>query len=420
MDPDILVSSAAAFFLVAISVWVLWLGFDALRSRSVARRAVEAEQRYLQAKVAQIMAQKDFEKEKTELSWNGFRKFEVVERLEEGGGICSFILKPHDKKPLPPYYPGQYLTFSLQTPDSSRPVIRCYSLSDSHAPDHYRVSIKRIDAKPDIPQSHPGKASNHFHKAIRPGSILDVKAPSGQFYLDITKSPPVVLIAGGVGLTPLLSMLNALVAAGSKREVWLFYGVTDGSHHIMKDHLNRLALENENINLRVCYSTPRPEDREGEDYHHAGRVDVALMKQVLPSSNYRYYICGPAGMMRQITEDLKAWGVPEKHVQYEAFGAATVKNVAPQTIQPGQTVRIEFTRSGKVLDWDHECESLLDFAENNGIAIDSGCRAGNCGTCLTALKEGDVDYVTEPGEKPEAGSCLACISVPKGDLRIDA
>lgn len=421
MDLDLLVTGTAGAFLASITIWVVWLGIDAVRSRNVSRRSVEAEQRYLQAKVAQIMAQKEFEKEKTELSWNGFRKFEVSERIEEGGGICSFILRPHDKKPLPPFYPGQYLTFSLQLPESSRPLIRCYSLSDCHHPDHYRVSIKQIDGDPSIPGSHPGKASNHFHKTIRKGTIVDVKAPTGQFYLDITKSPPVVLIAGGVGLTPVLSMLNALVAAGSKREVWLFYGVRDGSHHVMREHLNRIALENENINLRVCYSQPRDEDRLGEDYHHAGRVDVALLRSELPSSNYIYFICGPAGMMRTITADLKEWGVPERHVHYEAFGAATVKKVAPsQPATSSATFKVEFTRSGKMLDWDGSAESILDFAESNGIAIDSGCRAGNCGTCLTAVKEGEIEYVTEPGDKPESGSCLACISVPKGDLKLDA
>ena len=421
MDPDFLVSAIAILFLSLISAWVLWLGIDAVRSRSIVRRSVEAEHKFLQARVAQIMAQKDFEKEKKELSWNGYRKFEVTERRDEGGDITSFILRPHDKKNLPPFHPGQYLTFSLADGNWSKPLIRCYSLSDCHRPDCYRVSIKRIDGNPDIPKSHPGRVSNHFHQMIQPGAIVDVKAPSGQFYLDITKSPPIVLIAGGVGLTPLLSMLNAVAETGSKREVWLFYGVRDGFHHIMREHLAQLALENENINLRVCYSSPRPDDAEGRDYHHQGRVTIDLLKAELPSSNYRYFICGPANMMKQMTADLKAWGVPANHINYEAFGAATVKNVAATAIEkPATALKVEFTRSGKVLDWDYESESLLDFAESHGIPIDSGCRAGNCGTCLTAVKSGDVDYVTEPGEPPETGSCLTCISVPKADLKLDA
>ncbi|MEQ9199221.1 MAG: 2Fe-2S iron-sulfur cluster-binding protein, partial [Rhodospirillales bacterium] len=335
--------------------------------------------------------------------------------------ITSFILRPHDKKKLPPFHPGQYLTFSLTAGDWPKPMIRCYSLSDCHQPDCYRVSIKRIDKNPAIAQSHDGRVSNHFHQKIQPGAIIDVKAPSGQFFLDITKSPPIVLIAGGVGLTPLLSMLNAVVATGSKREVWLFYGVRDGSHHIMREHLAQLALENENINLRVCYSSPRTDDVRGRDYHHHGRVTIDLLRAELPSSNYRYFICGPADMMKQATAGLKAWGVPENHINYEAFGAATVKNVAsPGVVKPDRAMKIEFARSGKVLDWDYQSESLLDFAENHGILIESGCRAGNCGTCLTAVKSGDVEYVTEPGEQPESGSCLTCISVPKADLKLDA
>ena len=126
-------------------------------------------------------------------------------------------------------------------------------------------------------------------------------------------------------------------------------------------------------------------------------------------------------MMRTITADLKEWGVPDRHIHYEAFGAATVKKVAPsQPATSSATFKVEFTRSGKLLEWDGSAESILDFAESNGIAIDSGCRAGNCGTCVTAVKEGEIEYVTEPGDKPESGSCLACITVPKGNLKLDA
>ena len=83
-------------------------------------------------------------------------------------------------------------------------------------------------------------------------------------------------------------------------------------------------------------------------------------------------------------------------------------------------VQITFAKSGKTLDWNPEIGSILDFAEENDIDIDFGCRAGNCGTCITAIKDGEVDYLNEPGAEPEAGSCLACISVPKGNLSIDA
>jgi ferredoxin len=83
-------------------------------------------------------------------------------------------------------------------------------------------------------------------------------------------------------------------------------------------------------------------------------------------------------------------------------------------------IEVEFVRAGKTLKWDTAAESLLDFAEENGIVIDSGCRAGNCDTCITAIKAGEVTYINEPGDPPEAGSCLTCIAVPKANLTLDA
>ena len=164
----------------------------------------------------------------------------------------------------------------------------------------------------------------------------------------------------------------------------------------------------------ICYSQPGPDDVLDEDYHHAERVSVDLLKRLLPSSNYSYYTCGPAAMMNQISQELKDWGVPKEHVHYEAFGPATVKSVSKAIPEAatGSELEVAFSRSGKTLVWDGTHPSLLDFAEANGVMIDSGCRAGNCGTCLTAIRSGKVDYLSEPGAPIEEGSCLACIAVP--------
>ena len=195
----------------------------------------------------------------------------------------------------------------------------------------------------------------------------------------------------------------------------------------MKEHLEQIARENENVHMCVCYSKPGENDVEGKDYQYAERVSVDLFKRLLPSSNYDFYMCGPPPMMNTIVPALEEWGVPEKNVHFEAFGPATVKKTkteankeATQASSASAGVQITFAKSGKTLDWNPEIGSILDFAEENDIDIDFGCRAGNCGTCITAIKDGEVDYLNEPGAEPEAGSCLACISVPKGNLSIDA
>ena len=127
-------------------------------------------------------------------------------------------------------------------------------------------------------------------------------------------------------------------------------------------------------------------------------------------------------MMDSLTSGLEEWGVPKQDVHFEAFGPATDKKT--KTDEPSAAdapaMDVVFERSGKTLKWDSSFDNLLDLAEENGISIDSGCRAGNCGTCITAIKSGDVAYTIDPGAEPETGSCLTCISVPKGNLTLDA
>jgi ferredoxin-NADP reductase len=364
------------------------------------------------------------EAEQAKLLWNGYRKFRVARKVSECEDIYSFYLSPHDGKSLPPFKPGQYLTFQLDIPGRDKPVIRCYSISDSpNHPDYYRVTIKKALPPPDPPGAQPGVASCFFCDQVNEGDILNVKAPAGNFHLDMTKPTPVVLISGGVGITPMLSMANAIAEAAAKREVWFFFGARNRGEHIQKEHLERLAREHPNIHMNVCYSRPSANDKQGHDYLHSERVSVDLFKRVLPSNNFDFFICGPPGMMKSVTDDLKAWGVPDHHVFFEAFGPATVKKAAPKPAIPAgtaPTLEVTFSRSGRSCIWNPNLNSLLDFADEQGIKIDAGCRAGNCGTCLVAIKSGSIEYVTEHGAVPEDGSCLTCICKPKTSLVLDA
>jgi ferredoxin-NADP reductase len=422
---DVAITAVAFVVLGLTALYLATLTFGYGRQVAVVRRNADIERELLSARIGQIMDRRKFERERQELSWSGYRKFEIARKEMEGGGICSFYLQPHDRKPLPPFEPGQYLTFNLHIPNEPKPLVRCYSLSESpNHPDYYRVSIKAIPAPRDNPDAPPGLSSNYFHGELGEGDILDVKAPSGKFFLDRSHHGPVALIGGGVGITPVLSMLNDIVESGSVRDVWFFYGVTNGSEHILSDHLKRIERENEHVSLHVCYSRAVDDDKEGEDYRHAERVSIDLFQRVLPHSNMDFYICGPPPMMNSLVEGLEEWGVPKGQIHFEAFGPATVKRIpaAKGATAPakGTAHKVTFAKSGTVATWTHESGSILDFAEEKGVVIDFGCRAGNCGTCITAVKEGDVDYLSEPGDIPEAGSCLACVSVPKGNLVLDA
>ncbi len=419
---NIIFSFVALAFLLGLVAYVLVLLANNSRILAISQEKADLESELLKAKIKNIMARCKLEAKQVKLDWNGFRKFKVVSKVKETNDITSFYLAPHDGKELPGFQPGQFLTFQIPVPNQPQPVIRCYSLSDSpFHPDRYRVSIKRVPAPRDNPSAPPGLISTYFHDSLNENDIVDIKAPSGHFHLSMTKKFPVVLLAGGVGITPLLSMLNAITEMGSQREVWFFLGVRNKKDHVMKEHLEMVARENENVRLRVFYSAPGETDVLDEDYHVKGRVNVENLKTILPSSNFDYYICAPPPMVKDLRKDLADWGVPKKNIHFEAFGPATVKGCkAKPEKESGVKINIQFEKSGKTLVWDSKSESLLDFAELNGISIDSGCRAGNCGTCLTAIKHGKVELVGEPGSEPEAGSCLTCISIPKEDLTLDA
>jgi len=418
---NIVISFIALLFLLGLVAYILFLLANNFRAHSIYERNADFEADMLKAQVGQIMDKRRLETEQIQLSWNGFRKFKIVSKLKETCDVTSFYLYPHDGKPLPDFLPGQFLTFQFLIPGESKPVIRCYSLSDSPNPERYRVTVKRLPAPKDDPGVPPGLVSNYLHESLNEHDIVNVKAPSGHFCIDLTKISPLVLLSGGVGITPMLSMLNTIKETGSQREIWFFHGVRNKEEHLMKEHLETVARENPNIHIIIFYSAPAKSDALNDDYHVKGRVTVANIKPFLPSSNYNFYICGPPPMIKDLRNDLAEWGVPKKNIHFEAFGRATVKTCKPDASNDKTPkINIRFSKSGKTLSWDPNLSSLLEFGEKNGIPLESGCRAGNCGTCLTAIKNGEVDYASEPGSTPEEGLCLICIAVPKGDLTLDA
>jgi nitric oxide dioxygenase len=180
--------------------------------------------------------------------WRGYRPFVVVRTVRESDTIRSLCLVPEDGQPLPAFEPGQYSTFRLEVPGRPEPVFRSYSLSDAPDPAYYRVTVKR---EAGTATSAPGVGSGYSHDHVHCGSRLWVGAPRGEFCLDPRGRGLVVLMNAGVGPTPMISMLNAIVASGAGRPVWFIHGPRNGREHAMGRHVRRLAREHDNVHAHI-------------------------------------------------------------------------------------------------------------------------------------------------------------------------
>ena len=353
-------------------------------------------------------------------AWEGLRSMRVAAIVDEAHQVRSFYLTPADGKPLPSYEPGQYLTLHLPTEHSDSPLVRCYSLSDRPRDDYYRLTVKRCLPLRCLVGAPNGSVSNHLHDSLQVGDPLEVAAPRGQFFLRPERNSPVVLVAGGIGITPMLSMLNAMAHRGLTHEVFLFLGVRNGREHPFKEHLEQLAAQHPQLRLLVSYSSPSDADEPYRDFQHVGRVTIDHLRDVLPTNRFDYYLCGPGAMMQDLVAGLEAWGVPAKRIHFEAFGPASVRCTTAVGVAGVVGSRVRFNRSNKEYVWDADATSLLEVGEAAGVSLTSGCRAGNCGVCLVRVADGDVATLREPGFPVPAGHCLACISAPIGAVTLDA
>lgn len=242
--------------------------------------------------------------------WEGFRKFVVDKKVKESDVITSFYLKPEDGGAISSYRAGQYLTVKVQPEGDQYTHLRHYSLSDAPNGEYYRISVKREEQ---------GVVSNFLHDQIEEGSILEVSPPAGDFVLD-EKDTPVVLLSGGVGLTPMVSMLNTIVKEQPNRQVTFIHGAQNSSVHALAEHVDKVARENENVTRYVAYSHPTEQDKEVRNYDKEGFIDLPYLKSILPNNEADFYFCGPVPFMQSIYQALKEWGVPEERIHFEFFG----------------------------------------------------------------------------------------------------
>ncbi len=366
--------------------------------------------------------------------WDGYRPFVIARKRPESQTVTSFYLEPEDGGALAPYRPGQFLGFRLTVPGGAAPIHRDYTISDAPgAGRYYRLSIKREPAPAGAGGMPPGASSNYFHDHVDVGSKLEVRAPAGEFYLR-DGDRPVVLLSGGVGLTPMISMLNHLVADGDKRDVWFIHGVRNGAEHAFGKHVRSLAKAHANVGVHVAYLEPRPEDVAGRDYDSSGVITMDLLRSLLPGPGCDFYLCGPPPFMKAFYNALLDWGVDDGRIFYEFFGPATVlkedrggeKRPAPASTADaaavaGPDVNVTFQRSGLTVPWDPKAGTILELAEANGLTPPYSCRSGVCHTCMCQLIAGEIEYIDDAVFAPDdPEQVLICSSRPKTDVIVDA
>lgn len=252
--------------------------------------------------------------------WSDFKSFVVQKKVKESDQITSFYLVPQDGQVLPDFEPGQYISLKMEIPGEHNTHIRQYSLSDAPGQSHYRISVKREDAVESRPA---GKVSVYLHEQVQEGDVLQVSAPAGDFTLDRTDRRPVVLISGGVGLTPMVSMLAFLVKSAPHRPITFVHAAVNGDNHALRNEVEKLVATHAQAAVRWCYSRPTEQDRLAQAFHKEGRLDLAWLQSVIPDRNAQYYFCGPEAFMQSVYGLLKEWNIPTSDIHYEFFGPAS-------------------------------------------------------------------------------------------------
>ncbi|EGQ25142.1 nitric oxide dioxygenase [Sporosarcina newyorkensis 2681] len=243
--------------------------------------------------------------------WRGFKDFEIVDKVEESDVITSFYLKPVDGKKLPYYLPGQYITIRTSIPGVKNVVNRQYSLSQKSNDETFRISVKREDSlQPN------GVVSCYLHNEAAVGDIIEVSVPAGDFYLEPTKTTPVTLISGGVGITPMKAMYQTIADVSPEREVAFLHSARTRSQQAFATKLEQLNAKLPNSSYKALYS------EEGDGMF----TREFLQENVIEGSDV--YVCGPTGFMEFVIQQLYAIGVPEEKVHFEFFGPAVQLDLA--------------------------------------------------------------------------------------------
>jgi len=343
-----------------------------------------------------------------------WRPLRVVRIEAQSHNIRSIYLEPADGAGLPLFQAGQHLPLRFNIGGDVH--IRTYSLSSAPSDDFFRISVKR-----------DGRVSTHLHEQIRVGDLLEARAPQGHFTVAPHERRPLVLLAAGVGITPLLSMLREVVYQGLRtrriRPTWFIQSSRTLADQPFRRELDRL-LEDAGDAVRVVrlLSQPEAEAIQGEDFDLSGRIDVALLKDLLTVEDYDqpdFVVCGPGSFTQALYDGLRELDIRDSRIHAETFGPSTLRRrpdpdavVIEQPPAATLSVPVVFQRSAKEARWQPDGGSLLELAESRGLRPEFSCRGGSCGTCSTRLISGQVHYPLPPAEVPDDGQVLICCAIP--------
>lgn len=350
-----------------------------------------------------------------------WRLLRVTRIVDESSSIRSFYFEPDDDAGLPGFEAGQHLPVRLCVAEGETPLVRTYSLSSAPSDSFFRISVKR-----------DGRVSSHLHERIKVGDLIEARAPQGRFTVQTDEHRPLVLLAAGVGVTPMLSMLREVIYQGERirrtRPTWFIQSARSLADLGFRDELYELATRaKDKIRALRLLSQPETHAREGEDFEVAGRIDIELLKALLPLDDYDFYLCGPSAFTQGLYDSLRELRIGDDRIHAETFGPSTLVRqrdqltpAVEQVPAASTAVKVLFTASAKEARWEPGGGSLLELAESRGLSPDFSCRGGSCGTCRTKLVSGQVHYLNMPAELPAEGEVLICCAVPAETREGDA
>lgn len=248
--------------------------------------------------------------------WDDFRTFTVAKKVKESDVITSFYFTPDDRGNISSYLPGQYISLKLNIPGEDYTHIRQYSLSDSPEKSYYRISVKKEEGHSEKPD---GKVSSYLHNDLKEGDHIEISAPAGEFVLDKMNNP-VVLLSGGVGITPMHSMLRHLDATGVNHETIFVHAALNGNVHAFLGEVHEIEKRNSLVKTYFCYESPTEQDIAEKTFSKGGYITSDWLNTIVPNKDSMVYMCGPVPFMQAMYEALLEAGFQKENIRYEFFG----------------------------------------------------------------------------------------------------